>query len=832
MSPGRSNAMMDVTDDEGEYFDDIVLNAWDISVILACAGSRLRACLIHFQREAEVTPWPSERVKYIRTGLQWELASFVVPFINYAISRSMVPTPSSVVKTILGQFSQNLLQPVPNHTFAADLMSIDPLTENNDPSRMVNKYDREWWISGVSVNLTVPLLWDAVRKSVDDHVRQWPEGCALTIPAPQAELGDSSCLAQLFLMRERLRRIAAEQVAEIEKLLGQARVQAQTIERLGHKRDPSVMHAVALGLPVSLLWRDNLTPSTTPHSIERFNECDSHIAALRRSHSRTPSWHPTASPVLSPRESSSDTTEAFGSWDWTHFGASPGSSHTSGKDRRVGSGSTHTAAPRQVESLSLQTSDGLSSRPGYTTSSSNTFNSTSLSNTPPHPPYRSSPSISSSARANASIRESDAFPSGSLTSVPSVLQAERNNIDASNEPDGRQGIHNGSSSGSSNLSWAALASSRSSPPVASSPDVVGRQGAHRVPSSGSSNLARATLVPPRSSPPVAPSPDVVTCPVLLDSIFGSLTSDVAARPQAVRRTTHSDASWRSMSSARTSGSTSASSSRLFVTDLGDSISHFYAPDEEQYRDTPNTIQDFNPPSPRSTDRYQEVAARARTVIERSRNLVRPISEASASFSREQAVEDSDEAGLLFDRYLVGLGEEDSIDRERWRRVTAHNRYNLAGDNDEDSYPDSVHEIIRGLRNARGLLERGVETARSLSGSPSRHKPPNPPPTRYRCHSRLYASATTVSSNLLVSESAAEHRRTNARTHLRSQLFGSRPNSDEPRDSSDISNLTVTARLRRLIIASQADSSSNTSSRILSSGRTSDLPSRQFALNNS
>jgi hypothetical protein len=91
--------------------------------------------------------------------------------------------------------------------------------------------------------------------------------------------------------------------------------------------------------------------------------------------------------------------------------------------------------------------------------------------------------------------------------------------------------------------------------------------------------------------------------------------------------------------------------------------------------------------------------------------VRPISDASASLSREQAVEDSDEAGLSFDRYLVGLGEEDSIDRERRRRVTAHNRYNLAGDNDEDSHPDSVHEIIRGLRNARGLLERGVETGK-------------------------------------------------------------------------------------------------------------------------
>lgn len=585
--------------------------------------------------------------------------------------------------------------------------------------------------------------------------------------------------------------------------------------------------------------------SSTAHdalrsSIERFNEFDSHIAALRRSHSRTPSWHPTASPVLSPRESSNDTTEAFDSWDWTHFGASPGSSHTSGEDRRgqyftdatsVGSGSTHTAVPRQVDSLSFQTSDGLSSRPGYTTSSSNTFNSTRLSNTPPHPPYRPSPSISSSARANASIRESDAFPSGSLTSVPSALQTERNNTDTSNEPDGRQGIHHGSSSGSSNLSWAALASSRPSPPVVSSPDVVGRQGAHRAPSSGSSNLAWATLVPPRSSPPVAPSPDVVSRPGLLDSIFESPTSDVAARPQAARRTTHSDASWRSMSSARTSGSTSASSS-----DLGDFMSHFYAADDEQHRDTPNTIQDYNPPPPRSTERYQEVAARARTVIERSRNLVRPLSEASPSFSREQAVEDSDEAGLSFDRYLVGLGEEDSIDRERRRRVTAHNRYNLAGENDEDdddpSHPDSVHEIIQGLHNARGLLERGVETARSLSGSPSRHEPPNPPPSRYRFHSRLYSSATTVSSNSLVSESAAEHRRTNARTHLRSQLFDSRPDSDEPRDSSDISGLTAAARLRRLIVASQADSSSNTSSRPLSTGRTSDLPSRPFALNGS
>ncbi|KAG2343817.1 hypothetical protein BDR05DRAFT_999727 [Suillus weaverae] len=250
--------MMNLADEQYDNIEDIKLNTWDISVILACGGSRFRACLTQLQREAEVAPWPSDRVTHIRTGLHWELASFVVPFINYAVSHSMVATPSSVVKMILAQFSQNSLQDVPNHIFSAHLMSIDPQTKDDDPSRMVDEYDRAWWISGISVNLSEPLPWESIRKCVDNHVRQWPEGCALTIPAPQAELGESSCLAQLLLMRERLRLIASEQVAEIETLLGQARVQAQTIERLAHKRDPHVMQAAALGLPVSVLWRDNL----------------------------------------------------------------------------------------------------------------------------------------------------------------------------------------------------------------------------------------------------------------------------------------------------------------------------------------------------------------------------------------------------------------------------------------------------------------------------------------------------------------------------------------------------------------------------------------------
>lgn len=117
-----------------------------------------------------------------------------------------------------------------------------------------------------------------------------------------------------------------------------------------------------------------LEPPTTHdalrNSLERFNEFDSHIAALRRPQSRTPSWMRTASPAQSPHSSSNATTD-IENWDWTHFGDSPSSSHTSGEDSRhqfstnatnsVGSGGTYSAVPRQGDSLSFPASDGMGS---------------------------------------------------------------------------------------------------------------------------------------------------------------------------------------------------------------------------------------------------------------------------------------------------------------------------------------------------------------------------------------------------------------------------------------------------------------------------------------
>jgi hypothetical protein len=67
------------TDAAGEHFKEIVLSNWDISVILAFAGSRLRACLTHLQHEDGVTQWSGERVTRIRAGLHWEIEVSVAP---------------------------------------------------------------------------------------------------------------------------------------------------------------------------------------------------------------------------------------------------------------------------------------------------------------------------------------------------------------------------------------------------------------------------------------------------------------------------------------------------------------------------------------------------------------------------------------------------------------------------------------------------------------------------------------------------------------------------------------------------------------------------------
>ncbi|KAG2134722.1 hypothetical protein BD769DRAFT_1385784 [Suillus cothurnatus] len=241
----------------GERINEIILSNWDISVILAFAGSRLRACLTYLQHEDSVVPWPSERVTRIRAGLHWEVESFVLPSINYAVSRSMVPTPAPVVKAILGLFSQNRLCPVPDHQFTARLRLIDPLTEGGDPSQMVDEYEYEWWASGPTVDLVVPLLWVNVKKCVDNHVRQWPEGSAYTIPLPQTELGELPFRAQLLLMLERLDMSLLQYDGTVKEKLKDLRVPVQTIMHVDRARDPRVMRALARGLPMEPLWRNN-----------------------------------------------------------------------------------------------------------------------------------------------------------------------------------------------------------------------------------------------------------------------------------------------------------------------------------------------------------------------------------------------------------------------------------------------------------------------------------------------------------------------------------------------------------------------------------------------
>lgn len=100
------------------------------------------------------------------------------------------------------------------------------------------------------------------------------------------------------------------------------------------------------------------------------------------------------------------------------------------------------------------------------------------------------------------------------------MSVERNNTDALDVPDSRGVDH--SSSGSSNLPWAAFA--------------------FPIPS------------------PVPSSPDVAARSELLDSVFALPTSDPPTTTQGARRSTYSGISSRTMSAARTSANASSASS--------------------------------------------------------------------------------------------------------------------------------------------------------------------------------------------------------------------------------------------------------------------------------
>lgn len=95
-------------------------------------------------------------------------------------------------------------------------------------------------------------------------------------------------------------------------------------------------------------------------------------------------------------------------------------------------------------------------------------------------------------------------------------------------------------------------------------------------------------------------------------------------------------------------------------------------------------------------------------------LGHPFSEVFATFDREHAAQDSGEAESSLNPFFAE-GSTDHGFNERRRRTIARNHYDIASEDNEDdddaSHPERVREIIEGLHNARGLLERGVETGK-------------------------------------------------------------------------------------------------------------------------
>ncbi|KAG1893659.1 uncharacterized protein F5891DRAFT_1196096 [Suillus fuscotomentosus] len=85
-----SHASTSGTLNAGSHYRPLKLSLATISCTLAMAGSRVRACISQYWTEAANNGLSSDRIKYFKAGLQWEMNTFVTPLLQYSASQNIM----------------------------------------------------------------------------------------------------------------------------------------------------------------------------------------------------------------------------------------------------------------------------------------------------------------------------------------------------------------------------------------------------------------------------------------------------------------------------------------------------------------------------------------------------------------------------------------------------------------------------------------------------------------------------------------------------------------------------------------------------------------------
>ncbi|KAG1844235.1 hypothetical protein F4604DRAFT_1937647 [Suillus subluteus] len=157
----------------------------DATNILEYATSRFAAIWIACDRSH--VPWsPAYKASFV-WHLQWEVDSFVFPYINMCMVFNTHPTMTDLLRSILSRFSRLQTRNITGEQFYAKFFAHcsphDP--ELRSTHRVVLKYAHDWWKDCFNT-LGFALLSLDVNEVLDmmaDHFEQLPMG-AMLLPGP------------------------------------------------------------------------------------------------------------------------------------------------------------------------------------------------------------------------------------------------------------------------------------------------------------------------------------------------------------------------------------------------------------------------------------------------------------------------------------------------------------------------------------------------------------------------------------------------------------------------------------------------------------------------
>ncbi|KAG1784304.1 uncharacterized protein HD556DRAFT_1465724 [Suillus plorans] len=179
----------------GSHYRPLKLSLGTISCTLAMAGSR----------EAANNGLSSDRIKYFKAELQWEMNLY--PMLTW--------------------------NTVPDDVFSFHLLSFDDEAIAGHPSRIVFAYTCPWWMGNTTIP-DQPWQWDEIMASCVSHYQYWAlnvEDDALVLPE---KLRNTSTppLMGLRWIKERMEALMEEQDEGIKAKMAEVKMYTDMLEKL------------------------------------------------------------------------------------------------------------------------------------------------------------------------------------------------------------------------------------------------------------------------------------------------------------------------------------------------------------------------------------------------------------------------------------------------------------------------------------------------------------------------------------------------------------------------------------------------------------------------